>query len=116
MDKVKKLAADKVAEIRHQLAINVDIAKRDHPEGPVVDGRRIQGVLHSQEILASHITDRLNELEAILSALEPSPSPDIREAVEALTFARDAIWNGCDAIAATAKIGAALRSLTGAKP
>lgn len=56
----------KLAEIRRQIQINVDIAKRDHPEGPVIDGKRIAGVAHTQEILASHVTDRLNELEALM--------------------------------------------------
>ena len=40
-DLVERLRA-KIGEIRHQLAINVDIAKRDHPEGPVIDGKRLE--------------------------------------------------------------------------
>lgn len=59
-------ARAKLAEIRRQIQINVDIAKRDHPEGPVVDGKRIAGVAHTQEILASHVFDRLSELEILL--------------------------------------------------
>lgn len=56
----------KLGEIRHQLDINVSIAKRDHPEGGVLP--------HSQEILAGHIKDRLAELEELLGR-SPAPAP-----------------------------------------
>lgn len=60
--------AEKLSEIRQQLAINVAIAERDHPEGPIVDGKRIKAMAHSQAILASHVEDRLKELEALLAS------------------------------------------------
>lgn len=65
--------ASKIQEIREQLAINVAIAERNHPEGPIIDGKRTKGVCHSQAILASHITDRLNELEGLIAESLRSP-------------------------------------------
>lgn len=56
-------ATEIIAAIRRQLEINVQIAERDHPEGPIIDGKRVKGVAHSQDILAQHIRDHLNDLE-----------------------------------------------------
>lgn len=68
-------ARAKIEEVRHQLAINVSIAKRDHPEGVVVEGKRFDPLPHSQEVLAGHIRDRLAELEAILDAALAQSAP-----------------------------------------
>ena len=65
-------ALRKIDEAKKQLDINVEIAERDHPEGPIVDGKRVRGMVHSQAILAGHVRDRLNELAALLPA---SPAP-----------------------------------------
>lgn len=61
-------ASEIIAKIRHQLEINVQIAEETYPEGPVIDGKRVKGVAHSQDILAQHIRDHLNELEAAIVA------------------------------------------------
>lgn len=69
----------------HQLDINVSIARRDHPEGPMVDGKRlnVDALPHSQEILAGHVKDRINDALAALSALD-QPS-GVRAELRALT-------------------------------
>lgn len=86
--------ADKIAEIRRQLAINVDIAKRDHPEGPMVDGKRLSAVCHSQEILASHVTDRLTELEAIITTALAAKDAELAELRKARAAPAVAYWRG----------------------
>lgn len=53
--------------IRNQLKINVEIAERDHPEGEIVGGKRLNVLPHSQAILAGHILEHLTELETMLS-------------------------------------------------
>lgn len=67
-------ASEIIAAIRHQLEINVRIVERDHPEAPLVDGRRDAGHPHSQDLLAQHIRDQLSELEAVLGATSPEVS------------------------------------------
>jgi hypothetical protein len=59
-----------LAEIRNQLRINVEIIKRDFPD----TGSKI-GLPHTIELLTSHVTDKLTELEAVLSL----PSLDFAE-------------------------------------
>ena len=67
----------KIDEALHQLAINVEIAERDHPEGPVVDGKRLPSAMpHSQAMLASHVRDRLHEAKASLAALSAEGEKD----------------------------------------
>jgi len=62
-EKVKGLA-EKLAEIRHQNEVNIEYARREHPKDnplpPVF------------EVLAGHITDRLNEADALLASLSPA--------------------------------------------
>ncbi|TDX72630.1 hypothetical protein EDE05_12851 [Neorhizobium sp. R1-B] len=63
-----------IAKIRHQLEINVQIAEDQYPEGPIVDGKRVKGLTHSQDILAQHIRDHLSELELVIVSPAPAPS------------------------------------------
>lgn len=62
-----------LSSIRRQLEINVEIAEKNNPEGPIIDGKRVKGVVHSQDILAQHIRDHLDELEELLKS---TPSDD----------------------------------------
>ena len=64
-------ASEIIAAIRHQLEINVQIAEQNSPEGPIIDGKRVKGLTHSQDILAQHIRDHLSELELVIA----SPTP-----------------------------------------
>ena len=66
MVKVPKHVKDKLAEIRNQLKINQEIIERDHPEGPMVEGKRVKALPHTIEVLNGHINDRLNELDTLL--------------------------------------------------
>jgi len=65
-------ASEIIAAIRHQLEINVQIAEQNSPEGPIVDGKRVKGLTHSQDILAQHIRDHLSELELVIASEAPS--------------------------------------------
>ncbi|WP_132412581.1 hypothetical protein [Neorhizobium sp. S3-V5DH] len=76
-------ASEIIAAIRHQLEINVQIAEQNSPEGPIVDGKRVKGLTHSQDILAQHIRDHLSELELVIATLAP------QQHVEGLPLASD---------------------------
>jgi len=69
-------ASEIIAAIRHQLEINVQIAEQNSPEGPIVDGKRVKGLTHSQDILAQHIRDHLSELELVIAT--PAPQEHVR--------------------------------------
>lgn len=81
--KALESAREEIAGALRQLDINVSIAKRDHPEGPTVNGRRLENILtHTQEILASHVKDHLARISAAIDAALASgeqgnaPKPD----------------------------------------
>ncbi len=59
-----------VNNIRNQVCVNVNHAKDHAPEGPIIDGKRTAGILHSQEVLAGPVYDMLNNLELQLFNLK----------------------------------------------
>lgn len=100
-----------IAQIRHQLEINVQIAERDHPEGPIIDGKRVKGVCHSQDILAQHIREHLDVLEVAIKEAEAERDA-LRKALEPL-FARADKWqHNSDNARVSVKLGDLRRART----
>lgn len=76
----------KIWEIRHQLAINVEMIERGHPDAEP----RI--LPHIAETLTGHVFDRLAELEAMLK-----PRDDLKEIADRLEIGMTAdIWFDAD--------------------
>lgn len=85
-----KKAREALEAALRQLDINVSIARRDHPEGPIVDGKRlnIDALPHSQDILAGHVKDRIREAIAALDAEAKVRGDEINRMADAIDAAR----------------------------